>query len=186
MFGVQGRKNILLPLFVSTLGFINASPVIDVCGEWMASKQIVASMLVLPRKNANLQRSTTAISRPSQSSARPLQGTIAVNMSRKFQRKNVRKNGIKMVKDWQPKGLMRTSHLFPFRLFNIFLFLTLYNKIFRSSYPPGVITCVAFSAYRKPAFQPSALRRLFIAFQPSAENQPPWKKFKYGINYMNW
>ena len=26
----------------------------------------------------------------------------------------------------------------------------------------------------------------FIGFQPSAENQPPWKKFKYGINYMNW
>ena len=42
------------------------------------------------------------------------------------------------------------------------------------------------SAYRKPAFQPSAFRRLFIGFQPSAENQPPWKKFKYGINYMNW
>ena len=127
-----------------TLSFINASPVIDICGEWMASKQIVASMLVLPRKNANLQRSTTAISRPSQSSARPLQGTIAVNMSREFQRKNVKNRGIKMVKDRQPKGLMRTSHLFPFRLFNIFLFLTLYNKIFRSSYPPGVITCVAF------------------------------------------
>ena len=42
------------------------------------------------------------------------------------------------------------------------------------------------SAYRKPAFQPSAFRRLFIGFQPSAENQPPWKKFKYGINYMIW
>ena len=28
------------------------------------------------------------------------------------------------------------------------------------------------SAYRKPAFQPSAFRRLFIGFQPSAENQP--------------
>ena len=27
------------------------------------------------------------------------------------------------------------------------------------------------SAYRKPAFQPSAFRRLFIGFQPSAENQ---------------
>ena len=36
------------------------------------------------------------------------------------------------------------------------------------------------SAYRKPAFQPSAFRRLFIGFQPSAENQPvsmnKWKK----------
>ena len=104
-----------------TLSFINASPVIDICGEWMASKQIVASMLVLPRKNANLQRSTTAISRPSQSSARPLQGTIAVNMSREFQRKNVKNRGIKMVKDRQPKGLMRTSHLFPFRLFNMYI-----------------------------------------------------------------
>ena len=30
----------------------------------------------------------------------------------------------------------------------------------------------AVSAYRKPAFQPSAFRRLFIGFQPSAENQP--------------
>ena len=28
------------------------------------------------------------------------------------------------------------------------------------------------SAYRKPAFQPSTFRRLFIGFQPSAENQP--------------
>ena len=28
------------------------------------------------------------------------------------------------------------------------------------------------SAYRKPAFQPSAFRWLFIDFQPSAENQP--------------
>ena len=28
------------------------------------------------------------------------------------------------------------------------------------------------SAYRKPAFQPSAFRQLFIGFQPSAENQP--------------
>ena len=46
--------------------------------------------------------------------------------------------------------------------------------------------CLQGSAYRKPAFQPSAFRRLFIGFQPSAENQPPWKKFKYGINYMNW
>ena len=117
----SGQKNILLPLFVLTLSFINASPVIDICGEWMASKQIVASMLVLPRKNANLQRSTTAISRPSQSSARPLQGTIAVNMSREFQRKNVKNRGIKMVKDRQPKGLMRTSHLFPFRLFNMYI-----------------------------------------------------------------
>ena len=104
-----------------TLSFINASPVIDICGEWMASKQIVASMLVLPRKNANLQRSTTAISRPSQSSARPLQGTIAVNMWKEFQRKNVKNRGIKMVKDRQPKGLMRTSHLFPFRLFNMYI-----------------------------------------------------------------
>ena len=31
---------------------------------------------------------------------------------------------------------------------------------------------VPVSAYRKPAFQPSAFRRLFIGFQPSAENQP--------------
>ena len=31
---------------------------------------------------------------------------------------------------------------------------------------------VLTSAYRKPAFQPSAVRRLFIGFQPSAENQP--------------
>ena len=31
---------------------------------------------------------------------------------------------------------------------------------------------VSTSAYRKPAFQPSAFRRLFIGFQPSAENQP--------------
>ena len=28
------------------------------------------------------------------------------------------------------------------------------------------------STYRKPAFQPSAFRRLFIGFKPSAENQP--------------
>ena len=36
------------------------------------------------------------------------------------------------------------------------------------------------SAYRKPAFQPSAFRRLFIGFQPSAENQPisTWKFYK--------
>ena len=27
-------------------------------------------------------------------------------------------------------------------------------------------------AYRKPAFQPSAFRRLFIGFQPSAEKKP--------------
>ena len=32
--------------------------------------------------------------------------------------------------------------------------------------------CTIGSAYRKPAFQPSAFRRLFIGFQPSAENQP--------------
>ena len=54
------------------------------------------------------------------------------------------------------------------------------------------------SAYRKPAFQPSAFRRLFIGFQPSAENQPifmekslsmqQWsKKYKFQwINYMIW
>ena len=112
-----------------TLSFINASPVIDICGERMASKQIVASMLVLPRKNANLQRSTTAISRPSQSSARPLQGTIAVNMWKEFQRKNVKNRGIEMATDGQPKGLIPISL---FWLFNT-LFLTLHNKIFRFS-----------------------------------------------------
>ena len=36
---------------------------------------------------------------------------------------------------------------------------------------PGGIQ-VTGSAYRKPAFQPSAFRRPFIGFQPSAENQP--------------
>ena len=35
------------------------------------------------------------------------------------------------------------------------------------------------SAYRKPAFQPSAFRRLFIGFQPSAEKSRfPWEKVK--------
>ena len=40
----------------------------------------------------------------------------------------------------------------------------------------GVIW-LGLSAYRKPAFQPSAFRRLFVGFQPSAENQPISKFF---------
>ena len=36
----------------------------------------------------------------------------------------------------------------------------------------SIVNPSLISAYRKPAFQPSAFRRLFIGFQPSAENQP--------------
>ena len=55
---------------------------------------------------------------------------------------------------------------------------------FHVSHTAWTSLSVKGSAYRKPAFQPSAFRRFFIGFQPSAKNQPPCKK--YGINYMIW
>ena len=38
--------------------------------------------------------------------------------------------------------------------------------------PDTLGSSVRSSAYRKPAFQPSAFRRLFIGFRPSAEKKP--------------
>ena len=44
--------------------------------------------------------------------------------------------------------------------------------------------CGLCSAYRKPAFLPSAFRRLFIGFQPSAENQPNSMKHKNKLTVL--
>ena len=47
-----------------------------------------------------------------------------------------------------------------------------YQEIEAKDIPSKSENGITVSAYRKPAFQPSAFRRLFIGFQPSAEKKP--------------